>query len=36
MNPIIEFIVASLVLLGATFALPGSVGLHHSKDELND
>ena len=27
MNPVIEFLVASLILLGAVFALLGSVGL---------
>ena len=32
MNPIIEFLVASLILLGAVFALLGSVGLARLPD----
>ena len=32
MNPIIEFLVASLILLGALFALLGSVGLARLPD----
>jgi multicomponent K+:H+ antiporter subunit G len=32
MNPYIEFLVASLILLGATFALLGSVGLARLPD----
>ncbi|OGS96586.1 MAG: Na+/H+ antiporter subunit G [Gallionellales bacterium RIFCSPLOWO2_02_FULL_57_47] len=32
MNPIIEFVVASLILLGAAFALLGSVGLARLPD----
>ena len=32
MNPIVEFVVASLILLGAAFALLGSVGLARLPD----
>jgi len=32
MNPVIEFLVASLILLGAVFALLGSVGLARLPD----
>lgn len=32
MNPVVEFVVASLILLGATFALLGSVGLARLPD----
>ena len=32
MNPIIEFLVASLILLGAAFALLGSIGLARLPD----
>ena len=32
MNPVIEFVVASLILLGAAFALLGSIGLARLPD----